>query len=328
MKPNLSFLTEDFLADHQILTWGYTEESKALTFQHFDSWLKDQKVGPLNYLKGEKAEKRKDLKNYFPEFQSSLVFAFSYLEAKKFLSVYNPDLKLAAYTLGFQDLDYHLIVKNSLEEIGRRLSEEIPGLKYKLSLDTQPVLERDLAYRAGLGWFGKNSMLINREHGSFFILGSLLISEKLGIKSSKLSLDHCGQCRACIDICPTNAIDESSRTLIASQCISTFTIEEFKDVDPPQGFEKNTGEIFGCDLCQDVCPWNKKVLTEIPLEEGFSESDLFQFFARPLGEIIEELSSISNREFKRVFESTPLERTGRIGLLKNLKALAKIRSAN
>jgi epoxyqueuosine reductase len=328
MKPSLSFLNDDFLHEHQILTWGYTEESKALTFEYFNSWLKDQKFGSLNYLKGDRALKRQDLKNYFPEFKSSLVFAFSYLEAKKFLNHTNPDLKLASYTLGFQDQDYHFIVRNSLEEIARKLSEEIPGLKYKFSLDTQPILERDLAYRAGLGWFGKNSMLIHREHGSFFIIGSLLLSEKLGLKEAKLSPDHCGQCRACIDICPTQAIEESNRTLIANKCISTFTIEEFKEVEPPKGFEKNTGEIFGCDLCQDVCPWNKKVLTEIPLEEGFEDSDLFQFFARPLGDIIDELSSISNREFKRLFERTPLERTGRIGLLKNLKALAKIRSAN
>ncbi|MFZ4714604.1 MAG: epoxyqueuosine reductase [Bacteriovoracaceae bacterium] len=323
MKPTLHFLNEDFLQEHQILDWGYTEDSLALSYPQFNHWLQNKNEGILNYLRGERALKRKDLKSYFPQFQSALVFAFSYLEAKKFLQEQPIPLKLASYTMGFQDQDYHLVVRKYLEVIARKLEEEIPGLVCKLSLDTQPILERDLAHRAGLGWFGKNSMLILREHGSFFIIGSLLLDQKLGLKTKPLETDHCGQCRACIDVCPTNAIQESTRTLIADLCISTFTIEEFKEKDPPVGFDKAQGEIFGCDLCQDVCPWNKKVLPEIPLELAFQESEIYQFFNRPIDDVIFELEGTSNREFKRVFEDTPLARTGRVGLLKNLKAFLK-----
>ena len=204
-----------------------------------------------------------------------------------------------------------------------------PNLEAKFSLDTQPILERDLAYRAGLGWFGKNSMFINKSKGSFFIIGSLLLSEKLPLSKLKNEVDHCGQCTACIDSCPTQAIDPKTRTILTQKCISTYTIELFKDgTTPPIGFIPGASEIFGCDICQDVCPWNKRVFRNYSKINNFKEHEFSKekeslisgfFLKKPLEEIIKKLKGMSNRGFKKQFKGTPIERTGRVGLLKNLK---------
>jgi ferredoxin len=106
-------------------------------------------------------------------------------------------------------------------------------------------------------------MLINQKEGSYFIIGSLLLNQKLEIDLGQMDIDHCGHCTSCADACPTQAINLETRTLEASKCISTFTIEVFKEVNPPDGYEKSRGEIFGCDICQDVCPWNRKPLSRV-----------------------------------------------------------------
>src|SRR5690606_21900042 len=183
-----------------------------------------------------------------PEFQSALVFLFSYQEAKKWL-MENKEYTVAGYSLGFGGEDYHRALKSRLQRIAESLNR--PEIKIFFSLDAQPIMERDLAYRAGLGWFGKNSMLISRKEGSYFIIGSILFSEKLEVEPNQIELDHCGKCNACAESCPTEAIDPQTRTLISEKCISTFTIETFKEAPAPDGFEKSRGEIFGCDICQD-----------------------------------------------------------------------------
>ena len=235
-------------------------------------------------------------------------------------------LKIASYVLGFEGVDYHYNLKESLESIGRELQGLDPELEFKLSLDTQPILERDLAFRAGLGWFGKNSMFISKSEGSFFILGSLLLSKDYTLPERDVETDHCGQCTKCADACPTDAIDLDTRTLISNKCISTYTIETFKDVgEAPQGMENSNGEIFGCDICQEVCPWNKRLLRVgkvKPFEGDLSEHEVkvrSYFLERPISEILDDLSSLSNRGFQRLFRSTPIERTGRVGLLKNIR---------
>ena len=186
---------------------------------------------------------------------------------------------------------------------------------YDISLDVHPVLERDLAYRAGLGWFGKNSMLIHQNFGSYFLIGSLILHEKLDLTQRHLETDHCGNCRRCIDACPTQAILENERTLDTKKCISTYTIEIFKEAPAPDGYPNVSNEIFGCDICQEVCPWVKKNAGETKLDSSW----LVEFFDRSQGEIYNEISSLSNKEFKTKFRSTSLERLGKKGLLKNLK---------
>lgn len=315
MNPNFS---PSFLQALGIPQWGYTEESKPQSFQHFSSWLKKNHDQPLKYLKNEKALMREDVKNYFPQFQSALVFLFDYTQAKKDLLEVDNSLKIASYVLGFEGEDYHSIVRDRLQKIADELLKNDPELIIKFSLDTQPVLERDLAYRAGLGWFGKNSMLINREQGSYFIIGSLLLSKKLDCEIKALETDHCGQCRKCIDACPTDAINPENRTIVTDKCLSTFTIELFKESNPPDLRTKHTNEFYGCDICQEVCPWNDKPLDKL-IAKPVASNTITDFFFRPIEKIKKDLEGLSNNQFRKIFAKTPLARTGRIGLLKNLK---------
>lgn len=309
----------DFLSYKYIVDWGYTENGVAKTHGYFQKWIDQNLDFPLKYLLGEKAQKRKSITEYYPQFKSSLVFLFSYAETKKNLIALDPEFKIAGYALGFNGIDYHHELKKILEHIFMDLKKTNPKLECKIALDTQPVLDRDLAYRAGLGWFGKNSMLISRHEGSYFIIGSLLLSEKLNFIQKELEADHCGSCTKCIDACPTKAIDSLTRTIVTKKCISYFTIEEFKDVTPSFNFSNTSPEIFGCDICQDVCPWNEKKLSTFKNAKPVAANVITEFFYRSKEVVLKNLQELSNNQYKKLFKNTALERTGRIGILKNLR---------
>ena len=327
---DLLTLSADSLNSLGILDWGYTEESVPKSLNHYEQWVKEDLQGPLGYLSDHRKDLRKDIKNIYPEFQSALVFLFSYQEAKKWMLDNNRN-QVAAYTLGFEGEDYHHALKERLNSIFLLLKESNPDLKHFIALDTQPILERDLAYRAGLGWFGKNSMLINQKEGSYFIIGSLLLNQKIKIENPTIDIDHCGQCTACVDACPTKAIDGEARTIIASQCISTYTIEIFKDAEAPIGFDKSRGEFFGCDICQDVCPWNRKPLARVIGALKLPERLSFLkdwFFGLPINDLVKIIDKESNRGFKRKLSGTAFDRPGKEGWLKNLKAILSNSSRN
>lgn len=320
---NSSFFDEEKLRALGVLDWGYTEEPIPPTLKHFEKWTEDSLHGPLSYLNDHRKDLRRDLRHVFPEFQSALVFLFSYQEAKKWL-LNEKHYGVAGYTLGFEGEDYHRALKNRLDQIVKMLN--IPGLNCFYSLDAQPILERDLAFRAGLGWFGKNSMLINRNEGSYFIIGSILLNQKLPLVTRLQEVDHCGKCKACVEACPTKAIDIETRTINAPLCISTFTIEIFKEANAPEGFENSRGEIFGCDICQDVCPWNRKplarVIGELKLKESLSYLKEW-LFSWPHSKLMTFIQNESNRSFRKKLFGTPFDRPGKEGWLKNLKARIK-----
>lgn len=320
------------LAQWGVVEYGYTTEAEPISREQYNNWVKKAEHLPLTYLEGERQSKRQDLHLHWPEFQSALVFIFSYHKTHLELNeLYQNNeswngLKLASYTLGFEGTDYHDLLRDRLIEIAESLKDQYPGMEYKLTLDTHPVLERDLALRAGLGWFGKNSMMIHRDHGSFFIIGSILLNQKLDLGVQKnLETDHCGQCTMCIDACPTDAIDPVTRTIKARDCISTFTIEQFKlDTVPSEKMTLKDGFIFGCDICQDVCPWNKRVdrLSEKTAFRPKSETQktITDFFLKQTPfEIEKKLESLSEGAFRRLFKNTSFERSGRRGLLKNIR---------
>lgn len=323
----------DWLNSYDVVDFGYTEDPIPSTIDYYNQWVKDNHHTPLEYLAGERQEKRQDLKNHWSEFQSALVLLFSYhpthIELQE-LYKKNPDwngLKLASYTLGFEGQDYHDLLKAKLQSIGERL-KLLYGVEFKLTLDTHPVLERDLALRAGLGWFGKNSMLINRHQGSFFIIGSLLLDKKLDLKIKPYETDHCGQCTLCIESCPTQAIDPLTRTIVARDCISTFTIEQFKlETVPSDKMDLSTGFLFGCDICQDVCPWNKRMDRRLDLKNtpwtGMQKKILDFFLLRPVDVVHENLEKMTGGEFERIFRQTSFFRSGRRGLLKNIRLYIK-----
>lgn len=327
------------LEKHEIEKWGVVNDPFAKSFDRYQKWLEKGHNGILSYLEGERGDKRESISHYYEEFQSALVIAFDYSRiakaAKEFYQ--GPEsngLKIANYVLGFEGSDYHFVLRDKLNALAHDLREVLPDLEIKHSLDTQPILERDLAMRAGIGWFGKNSMLINKDIGSYFILGSLFFSTDIssyGLPLGKMETDHCGNCTRCIDLCPTEAISPDSRTLIADKCISTFTIEIFKDANPPEGMENGGGEIYGCDICQDVCPWNKKrerktdPITNEELSTLKEKNQILfdNFLTKAPRDIVNDLEGISNREYRRRMGSTPLGRTGRVGMLKNLKFYLK-----
>ncbi len=313
---------QTFLSTLGILDWGYTEEPKPMSWAHYKTWTEASLHSPLSYLADHRKDLREDLKKVYPKFQSALVFLFSYQEAKKWM-LENNRHEVAAYSLGFEGEDYHHAVKRKLADIVSFLQVSHPELEHFMALDTQPILERDLAYRAGLGWFGKNSMLIHQKEGSYFIIGSLLLNQKLNLPNPAVDVDHCGQCVACVDACPTKAINPETRTLIADRCLSTFTIEVFKEANPPVGFEKSRGEIFGCDICQDVCPWNRKPLQRVAAILQLNEKFAFLkewFYQIPKSHMRDLIQLETKRGLKRKLQGTPFDRPGREGWLKNLRA--------
>jgi epoxyqueuosine reductase len=324
---NLIF-TNELKKELNISEWGYTELAESNSFFRYQKWIELKKYLPLNYLADDRMFKRKNLKNYFENFESAIVVVFSYKHSSDFLKQFylsneSNGLKIASYTLGFDGLDYHLKLKSDLEKIILKLTEKIQNIDYKFSLDIHPVLERELASRAGIGWHGKNSMLITRESGSYFIIGSILTNKKFTSELKKLETDHCGQCTRCADACPTKAIDPVTRTLTAKDCISTYTIEEFKlETIPSKKLNLNSGFIFGCDICQDVCPWNTRldrVLQKTQnLIPNLQQIKLIDFFlTRKIENILESLQNFSNNEFKHFFKDTSFERSGKRGLIKN-----------
>ena len=304
MKPLMTLDPSD-LKRLGIVDWGYTEDLKARSFQAFSHWVKEHHEA-LPYLGTQQSiYNRENIKHWFSEAAGALVFLFDYTPAKKESAEFP---KVAGYALGFDGLDYHDVLAPRLHEIAAHLGLE----NYKLSLDTQPILERDLAFRAGLGWFGKNSMLIHPKHGSYFIIAGLVLPMKLELEQKILETDHCGHCTACIDQCPTKAIDPGTRTIVAAKCISTWTIEDRRLETPPiAGYERSRGELFGCDICQDVCPWNTK-----PIQRaiGFlSKKAQFwrDWYHQPVAQIQESLQSLSGRALQRFMQGTPFMRPGK-----------------
>lgn len=213
--------------------------------------------------------------------------------------------RVSRYAWG--DGDYHDVLRSRLQRLADWLHAAQPGCRTRGVVDTAPLLERDFARLAGLGWFGKNTMLINRQIGSWFFLAGLLTDLDLQ-PDEPHNTAHCGTCTACLDACPTAAFPEPY-VLDATKCISYFTIE-LRDRPIPVGYREQMGDwVFGCDVCNDVCPWNRR--SPVSDEPGFQpRPDLHSLDAA-------ELLSVDEREFRRRFGHTPLARAGRTGLLRN-----------
>lgn len=221
---------------------------------------------------------------------------------------------VARYARG---LDYHGVVTERLRALAGRLGAQAgQPFEWRAYVDTGPLLERELAQRAGLGWFGKNTMLIHPRKGSYFFLGALLTDLPLS-PSPPFPGDHCGTCRRCLDACPTGALlgrDASGAPVMdATRCISYLTIELKGFV--PRDLRPAIGNwVFGCDVCQAVCPWNAKL--SAPADPAYAPRAGFD--REPLARLAERLLRMSGKQFQREFAGSPATRAGRNGLLRNV----------
>ena len=213
--------------------------------------------------------------------------------------------RIARYAWG--TADYHDVLKPRLQKLADLLRNEVPTARTRIVIDTAPLLERDFGRLAGIGWFGKNTMLISRAIGSWFFLGAVLTDLEISC-DTPVEQDYCGSCTRCLDACPTDAFPEPG-VLDARRCISYLTIEHRRE-SIPLDLRIGIGEwLFGCDICQDVCPWNR-----------FSPDDTlpeFQHLTSLNPVDCRELLTLSAEQFAIRFRDSPLSRPGRAGLLRN-----------
>ena len=237
------------------------------TAELFQLWLKHYKGPQLHYLSQRQTE-RLNPKIYFPPVQSILCFGLYY-----FSGWAEGSLKISNYSW---NIDYHVILKEKLEMTAEYLQKELGSFRYRSCVDTSPVLEKVFAVQAGLGWQGKNTLLLNRTCGSFLFLSELFTDLPLhSFKQQSVASNHCGSCTRCMDACPTHALKDT--VLDAEKCIAYWNLEH------RGSFQKSTPPfhtwVAGCDICQEVCPWNHK-LTPLPLSpetefmKNLSENDI------------------------------------------------------
>jgi epoxyqueuosine reductase len=280
---------------------GIARLGPAETARAFDEWLERGYAGEMDYMP-RTAEKRRDSRLPFPTAKSAIVVGLDYGGRE-------PWGPVARYARGD---DYHDVLLERLRLLHARVDEIVgASVSGKAYVDTGPILERDLARRAGLGWFGKNTMLINPKRGSFFFLGELLLDLELE-PDAPFASDHCGTCRACIEACPTGAIVEE-RVLDSNRCISYLTIE-LKGQIPAEWHDAIGEMIYGCDVCQDVCPWNVRFARDLR-EPAFRARELIaQKSPRTLAL---EILAMEDDTLRAALKGSPMKRAKPRGLKRN-----------
>jgi epoxyqueuosine reductase len=275
----------------------------------FENWLRSNLHGEMGYLGSEQARQRRaDPRQILPKCRSILLLGVRYPnpEAVQPVGISGLTGRVASYAWGD---DYHDVLPERLESlvtfIEDHVGRPIPNRWYT---DTGPILERELAQRAGLGWIGKNTCLIHPRLGSYFLLAEILLGIELDVDAPFVS-DHCGSCRRCLEACPTGCILEN-RTLDARRCISYLTIE-LKSAIPVELRSKLGEWVFGCDICQQVCPWNQRFASEDG-DHAFSPLP-----GLPHPNLIQEID-LSPQEFNRRFKGSPVKRSKRRGYLRNV----------
>ena len=281
---------------------GLTRTGPAETASQFDGWLQAGRAGEMHYLE-RGAEKRRDSRLPVEGARSAVVVGMHYGGRESSGPV-------ARYARGD---DYHDVMEQRLRALHARVDTWVGApVRGKAYVDTGPVLERDLARRAGLGWFGKNTMLINRGMGSFFFLGALLLDLELEA-DVPFEAEHCGTCTRCLDACPTDALLEPG-VLDARRCISYLTIE-LKGPIPLELREGIGDRLYGCDICQDVCPWNVRFSGALPNGSPYAEREALA--GKDARQLARHLLGMSQREFSASFKGSPMKRAKLRGLRRN-----------
>lgn len=266
-----------------------------------EEWLHRGYQGKMNYLENY-FDKRLDPRLLVEGAKSVISLGYNYFPQQDLAQ--DDSFKIAKYAYGE---DYHHVVKDKLKELLQTIQTEVGEVSGRAFVDSAPVLERPWAQRAGNGWIGKNSLLLNKQMGSFFFLAELIVDLQLEYDSPVK--DYCGTCTACMDACPTEAIPEPY-VVDGSKCISYFTIE-LKEAIPAEVEGKFENWIFGCDICQDVCPWNRFSAPNV--EKKFQPNDELKTFTK------KEWREITEEVFQMVFSKSAVKRTKLPGLKRNIE---------
>ena len=321
MPPNTTALTQALKAEARRLGFqlvGVTDCAPPESYAVYAAWLAQGYHAEMAYMATERNRARRaDPRRILPECESVLVLGIRYHQQRAAPPPPDDNARglVAAYAWGD---DYHDVLKPRLQALvaflEAQLGRSVPNRYYT---DTGPILERDFARRAGLGWIGKNAMLINPQWGSYLILAEILLGVPLEA-DPPFSTDHCGACTRCLEACPTDAI-LPNRTIDANRCLSYLTIENKGAIAPDLRAQAGAW-VFGCDACQMVCPWNRRA----PLEGDPAFAPRPEV-PRPL--LAEELR-LTPQAFNRKFKGSPVKRTKRRGYLRNVAvALGNLGSA-
>lgn len=274
--------------------------------QRLEAWLNQGKHGQMHYMANH-FEKRIDPRKLVPGAKTVISLLYNYHNPEKQKDSAAP--KISQYAYG---KDYHFVVKDQLRKLMDGIRNKIGPVEGRCFVDSAPVLERDWARRSGTGWVGKNTLLITPKQGSYFFLAELIIDLEL-VYDHPIK-DYCGRCTKCIDACPTEAISPEGYVLDGSKCISYFTIE-LKEALPAEYQGKFENWMFGCDICQEVCPWNR--FAKRHNEPSFEpHPDLLEMHKEDWEEITESV-------FRKVFKKSAVKRTKFSGLKRNIDFLDK-----
>lgn len=290
---------------------GFSDPKPGLSFPHFENWLKAGYAADMHYLsRTDTIVKRKDPKLILPGVQSIISFALPYIPTSQIPSEGQPEYgRVASYAIG---KDYHEVIPPLLKKIIDFIQNSVQKtVEYRIYTDTGPILERAFAQQAGLGWIGKNSCLIIPGFGSYVFLAEILIN--LPFEADlPFGSDLCGSCTRCIQSCPTGCILDN-KTIDANKCISYLTIENKNEI--PENLREKIGEwIFGCDICQQVCPWNVRFASP-PDHNYFSAPDQYQYLD------LLNLDIYQQDTFSLIFKDSPVTRAKRKGFLRNVSVV-------
>lgn len=265
-----------------------------------EKWLKQGFHGEMGYMENY-FDKRLDPTKLVPGAKSVISLLYNYYPEK---TQVDGSFKIAKYAYG---KDYHYVVKDKLKELFQYIYDEIGEIDGRVFVDSAPILEKAWAKKGGLGWIGKNSNLLTKKVGSFYFLAEIILDLELAY-DSPIKTDHCGKCTACIDACPTQAI-ESPKIVNGSKCISYATIELKTEI--PSFFKGKMDDwMFGCDVCQDVCPWNR--FSKPNKELQFQPNEAIQGYSK------KEWTELTQELFSEIFRKSPVKRTKYSGLMRNM----------
>ncbi len=305
---NLTKNTEKIRQEAERLGFMWTGFARATQLEpearRLEKWLQSGAHGKMAYMENH-FEMRTDPRKLVPDSKTVVSLVYNYFTEAQQEDPSAP--KISKYAYG---TDYHLVIKEKLRELLHFIHTEIGEVGGRCFVDSAPVLERDWAKRAGMGWIGKNTLLIHPKQGSFFFLAELIIDLELVYDDPMR--DYCGTCTRCIDACPTGAISPEGYWLDGSKCISYLTIE-LKEAIPTEFAGKLDNWFFGCDICQDVCPWNRfsKPHTEPQFEP---HPDLLQLNRSDWQEITTEV-------FTKIFKKSAVKRAKLSGIKRNIDFL-------